>query len=321
MDAVVFGAGQVGAGVVEALRARGHRVRVVRRGNTPVAGAEIVSGDARDPAFAERATRGADVLFHCLNPSAYTGAAWEQEFPVLGEALIRAAVAHDARLVCLDNLYAIGETDGPRSEDAPLRATGRKGRVRVAWDARLRSERGLRWAAGRAADFFGPGTGEQSMFSASGVAGLAQGRSMWLVGDADAVHAFGYVPDVVSGLVALGESGERGAWHLPVTHVAPRELVARLARAHGSQAVAHVMPGWGVRALAPVVPIFRELRETLYQWDRPFLVDDGRFRARFPGLATSLEDAVAATAASAAAKTQVAASSVAGHQRDAMRSV
>lgn len=298
MDAVVFGAGQVGAGVARAMSEAGHRVRVVRRSSAPVDGAEVVSGDARDPAFVLRATEGADVIFHCMNPSAYTGAAWEEEFPQLGEALIGAARAHGAKLVCLDNLYAYGEAER-RSEDSPLLATGRKGRVRIDWDLRLRSEPGLRWAAGRAGDFFGPGTADQSLFSAAAVAGLGEGRSMWLVGDADAVHAFGYVPDVVRGLVALATSDAEGVWLLPATHVTPRELVSRLAAELGSKAGARTLPPWAVRALAPVVPIFRELKETLYQWDRPFLVDDGPFRARFPGLATSLEDAVRQTASEA----------------------
>ena len=48
------------------------------------------------------------------------------------------------------------------------------------------------------------------------------------------------------------------------------------------------------------VPLFRELDETMYQWDRPFRVDDARFRARFPGLATPLDAAVAATIAAVA---------------------
>ena len=41
------------------------------------------------------------------------------------------------------------------------------------------------------------------------------------------------------------------------------------------------------------VPILRSLRDTLYQWDRPFLVDDSAFRARFPGVGVTTERAVA----------------------------
>ena len=48
--------------------------------------------------------------------------------------------------------------------------------------------------------------------------------------------------------------------------------------------------------LSPFVPLFGSLLETLYQWERPFSVDDGAFRARFPGVGTSLPAAVRATA-------------------------
>lgn len=294
---VVFGAGQVGSGLVRALVAQGHTVRVVRRSATPVPGAEGVAGDARDPAFAIEATRGAAVIYHCMNPSAYTGAAWEEEFPRQGEALIAAALAADAKLVCLDNLYGYGITDGRRTEATPMAATGRKGRVRVAWNEKLHGTPGLRFAVGRAGDFFGPGVGDHSLMSPRSLAGLRTGSAPWLVGDTSAPHAFSFVPDVVAGLAALGTSDATGVWHLPVIEVAPAELVARIADALGSSTRARSLPGWAVSTLGHVVPLFGELRETLYQWDRPFLVDDSRFRARFPGLARSLEEAVSLTAA------------------------
>jgi hypothetical protein len=42
----------------------------------------------------------------------------------------------------------------------------------------------------------------------------------------------------------------------------------------------------------------REMKEMLYQWDRPFRVDSSKFAARFWSDATSFEDGVAATAPS-----------------------
>ncbi len=303
---VVFGAGQVGALLARTLQARGHAVRVVRRSPAAVGpGIETVAGDARDPAFAARAAAGAAVVYHCMNPSAYTAAAWEAELPRQGDALIGAALAAGARLVVLDCLYAYGVVDGRRTEETPLGATGPKGRVRIAWDARLRAaarEQGLRFTVGRAGDFFGPGTADHSLFSRAAAAGIAAGKAPWLVGDVDVPHAFGFVPDVVAGLVALGEAApdvEGQVFHLPTLEVTPRALVAALAAAAGTDVRPHAVPAWVVGALAPVVPLLRELRETLYQWDRPFLVDDRRFRARFPGLARSLEEAAAMTIADA----------------------
>lgn len=300
MRVVVLGAGQVGKGLVAELAARGHEVLVARRSPDPVPGARVFAGDARDPAFLARVAEGAGLLFHCANPSAYTSETWEREFPVMGEAAIRAAKAAGAKLVCLDNLYSYGEAE-LRTEETPRAATGRKGLVRVRWEQRLREEPGLRWVDARAGDFFGPGTDAQSLFSAATVAGIAAGTAPWLVGDPSATHAFGYVPDVVRGLLALGDSEAEGVWHLPVTQLPPGELVARLGAAAGRTVRPRTLPGWAFRAAAWVVPLFRELSETMYQWDRPFRVDDAKFRARFPELATPVDDAIRATLASARA--------------------
>lgn len=302
---VVFGAGQIGASLAHRLASQGQQVRVARRSARPIAGPgiEVVSGDATDSAFTLRASQGASVIYHCMNPSAYTGAAWKKEFPAQGEALIAAAIATGARLVCLDNLYAYGVVDGARTETTPLGATGPKGRVRVAWDVRLRAARsdGLRYVVGRAGDFFGPGTADNSLISPSAVAGLAVGRAPWLIGDTAAPHAFSYVPDVVAGLAALGgapdDAVDGAIFHLPVVTVPPGELITRIATALGSSTRARSLPAWVVPLLGTVVPLFRELRETLYQWDRPFLIDDSAFRTRFPGIASSLSQAVMGTAA------------------------
>lgn len=296
---VVFGAGQVGAGLAVALRDRGLRVRVVRRSTAPVGeGIEVVAADATDPGQAFAAAAGASVIYHCMNPSAYTGSAWQAEFPKQGEALIGAAVGHGARLVCLDNLYAYGPVEGARREDTPLRAEGAKGRVRIAWDRALRdaaATRGLRFVVGRAGDFFGPGAGEHSLMSPGQFSGLARGSRFSLIGDTTAPHAFSYVPDVVAGLAALGTAEadvEGQVFHLPVVTVAPAALVAAVAAVLGVPARTMTLPAWAVRGLGPFVSLFGELSETLYQWDRPFLVDDTAFRARFPGLATDLDGAV-----------------------------
>ena len=301
---VVFGAGQVGSQLARRLADNGLQVRVARRSRVEVGdGVEIVAGDAMDPAFATRVTAGAAVVYHCMNPSAYTKEAWTTEFPKFGEALIEAAIANGARLVVLDNLYAYGIADERRTEESPRGATGPKGQVRTAWEERLREAartRGLRFTVGRAGDFFGPGASEQALFSPAMVAGLRKGKSAWLVGASDAPHAFSFVPDVVAGLEALGAAGddvEGQIFHLPIVEVAPAELVERLAKAVGSNARSHALPGWALTALAPIVPLFKNLQETLYQWDRPFLASDAKFRARFPEIGSTLDEAVGEMAA------------------------
>ncbi len=306
---VVFGAGQIGAPLAALLQARGLRVRVVRKSAKPVPGvADVVVGDARDPAFAADAVRGAAVVHHCLNASAYTAASWEQEFLPMGTAILAAATQAGARLVVLDNLYGYGVVDGPRTEATPMAAperAGGKARVRIAWDAVLRTAiaQGARVVVGRAGDFFGPGT-EQAVLPDAAVRGLVAGQRPWLLGDPSAVHAFSYAPDVVHALCALGTADddvEGRVFHLPVLPVAPAALLSALADALGTTTKHRRASRTFVTLMGPFVPMLRALRETMYQWDRPFLVDDAAFRSRFPGSGTTLDEAVRATAAHARA--------------------
>jgi nucleoside-diphosphate-sugar epimerase len=50
-----------------------------------------------------------------------------------------------------------------------------------------------------------------------------------------------------------------------------------------------------LNTLALFVPVLRELKEMMYQWDRPFEVDHSRFAARFWDDPTPLEQGLAET--------------------------
>lgn len=303
---VVFGAGQIGAGLARRLHSRGLRVRVVRRGDRPVGdGIEVLAGDARDPEFAARACDGAQVVYHCTNPSRYTARVWARELPALGEAVLAAARLAGARLVVLDNLYAYGPHDEPLAEDTPMTPAGKKGEIRRRWHERLRRaihDDSARVVIGRAGDFFGPGA-EGALVSEASVRGLVEGKRPLVLGDPESPHGFSFIPDVIAALAALGtaDDGVEGRiFHLPVIEIAPAELYEKLGRALGVTVKPRRMTRMAFRLLAPIAPIAREMLETLYQWDRPFRVDDRRFRRRFPQVGSSLDAAIAATAAIAA---------------------
>ncbi|GIF22539.1 hypothetical protein BJ973_002863 [Actinoplanes tereljensis] len=130
MSHVIFGTGAVGLATMEALRRRGEQVTMVNRsGAAPVpAGVKIVGGNAADQAFTARVARGAAVVHQTLNPP-YDR--WVQEFPALQAGVLAAAVANDARLVSMENVYMYGRANGlPLTEDRAYDAHTRKGRLR-----------------------------------------------------------------------------------------------------------------------------------------------------------------------------------------------
>ena len=101
----------------------------------------------------------------------------------------------------LENLYGYGPAGSPMTEDHPLAATTRKGRTRAAMTGELlaAAKAGrIRFAIGRASDFFGAGVTEGS------VLGERVFGNAWLAGRADFIgnpglpHTYSYVPDIAT---------------------------------------------------------------------------------------------------------------------------
>lgn len=300
----VFGAGQIGPLLAERLVGAGKQVRVIRKsaGAVPVQGAEVVRGDAMDPAFCAEAVRGAEVVYHCMN-TAYSAKVWGETLPRLQANLVAAAGRAGARLVVLDNVYALGRTGGrPMNEDTPPNPCSRKGAIRAELHEALQGavRRGdVRAAVGRASDFYGPNAGN-SMMGERLLRQLVAGKPAQLLFDPDLPHTYHFSRDVAAGLATLGlDASAGGLWMLPCEPASPtRALVQLLGAALGRSEVKIArMPPLLFRSAALVVPLLREVQELMYQFEEPFLVDDARFRARFGAAATPLAAGAAETAA------------------------
>ena len=115
----------------------------------------------------------------------------------------------------------------------------------------------------------------------------------------DPVHTYHYIPDVAAGLAAIGCADVNAygkPWMLPCAPAGSlRELIVRLATAHGRELPIGQLPRWLIKTLGVFTPLMRELDEMLYQWDEPFVVDDRRFRARFQLLPANVDQATRET--------------------------
>ncbi|WP_030056894.1 NAD-dependent epimerase/dehydratase family protein [Streptomyces novaecaesareae] len=305
---LVVGHGPAGAATARLLAQQGHQVRVVTRSGRPaqqsVAGVEHLALDASDPAALAGAARGAVAIHGCAAPPLPQ---WAAHWPALAASLCAAAEESGAVLVMLGNLYGYGplaDPGRPMTEDLPLAATGPKGRVRAAaWEqARALHEAGrIRAVEVRASDFFGPGVTDGGHLAARVVPNVFKGRPVATLGDPDAPHSWTYLPDVARALVEVaGEERAWGrAWHVPTAPAAStRAMVALLAAEAGTGPVAvRRLPAVLLGAAGLFSPLLRELRETRYQFDRPFVVDCSAYEVAFAVRATPLEEQVAATVA------------------------
>jgi nucleoside-diphosphate-sugar epimerase len=298
---VVLGAGGgIGGAVVRELAGRGHRVRAVNRsGHLRVPpGVEVLGGDVTTAAGAKEACAGAAVVYHCAQPG-YDR--WPQEFPPMTRAILEGAAAADAKLVLADNLYMYGPVDRPMTEDLPYAATNPKGRVRAEMaELVLAAHQAgrLRTTIGRASDYFGPG-GVMTVNGPAIFANALRGRTARWIGPLDVPHTVSYLPDIAVGLAVLGKHPEADgqAWHLPAADpVTGRQFLELVFAVLDRPARIAGVGRLTQRVLGLVNPALRELGETWYQRDRPFVLDAGRFQRTFgPRLATPLPEAVAET--------------------------
>ncbi|MCU0311772.1 MAG: NAD-dependent epimerase/dehydratase family protein [Acidimicrobiales bacterium] len=300
---VVIGAGPTGRGTAVRLAESGHEVRLVTRRGTTVAhdGIDAVAADASHAERMVEVTIGADAVYNCVNPPY---AAWATTWPPIAAALLAAAEANDAVLVTMSNLYAYGPGSAqPMTEELPLAAIGTKGRVRARmWqDALAAHEAGrVRVTEARASDFIGPGVVDAAMGERV-VPMVLAGKRVRTIGDPDAAHSWTSTDDVARTLAVLG-TDERALgrpWHVPTAPACSvRELVGVLADAAGVPAppVSGVPRGVLV-ALGWFSPLMKELRETAYQFEHPFVIDASDAEAVFGLRATPLAETAATTVA------------------------
>lgn len=201
--------------------------------------------------------------------------------------MVEGAAAAGAKLVAMENLYRYGPTGGrPLTEDLPAAATGRKGvtRARMGDDLLAAHRAGrVRVAIGRASDFFGPGVLVSAMGERIVYPALA-GRRVQVLGNPDLPHTYSYVPDIGRALALLGEREEAlgQAWHLPSPPtVTTRQFVEMVAAEAGQAARVQPVPMPLFRALSLVNRDLRELRELLYEFVEPFVVDHSKFARAF----------------------------------------
>jgi nucleoside-diphosphate-sugar epimerase len=264
-------------------------------------GVELRSGDASDPAFATEAAAGADVIYNALNPPYHK---WVTLFPPLQASLITAAEAHAAKLVVMDNLYMYGDTDGhPLHEGLPMTATTKKGALRaeMARDLMAAHEAGrVQAVVGRASDFFGPRVYNSVLGGGFVIERALEGKAAQLVGDVDMPHSYTYMPDIGRALVELAHTPDAygRAWHLPTPQaVTTRRMLALIYAEAGHPVKISTPPNWLLRVMGLFNPSMGEMVEMLYEFEKPFLIDDSAFRERFGWGATPLEVAIPQTVA------------------------
>jgi nucleoside-diphosphate-sugar epimerase len=302
---VVLGYGAVGRPTAEILLARGDAVRVAQRSRPAdfPAGAEFAACDALDAALVRAAVGGAAQVVMALG-FPYDARVWRTAWPKAMTNVVEACAETGARIVFLDNLYQLGPQSEPRREDMALTTVGKKpvilAEVTRVWRRAADAGR-IRLAALRCPDFYGPGVGV-SHIGANAFGPIAQGKAAMLIAPPDTPHDFAYVPDIARAVVALLDAPDDAfnqVWNMPCAPTrTPRDILRLGADAVGTKLKVTAIPLWLLPVLGLFQTFMREVADVGFTWDRPYLVDGGKFTRRFGFTVTPFEVGAAATARS-----------------------
>jgi nucleoside-diphosphate-sugar epimerase len=279
---VIIGAGPVGRATATALQERGAEVvlasRSGRDGTTAV--------DATDAEALTRLADGAVALYNCVNPPDYTK--WEQTWPPVAAGLLAAAERTGAVLVTTGNLYPYGPVPGGiMREGMPDAAPTKKAQIRAKMtrDAFALHEAGrIRAVEVRGSDYLGAPMGNNGHVPRV-IPRALQGKSVTVIGSAHQPHTFTDVRDMgrALALVATEESSWGRIWHAPSN--APRtqaQAVNDVLASVGKKPVkVRAIPARMLGVIAPFVPVMGELRETVYQFTAPYVLESSAITAAY----------------------------------------
>jgi len=283
----------------------GRRIRQVARHPVAVqAGAELKPADLLDARATAEAVAGSEVVY-LVAGLPYSTAAWQAQWPRVMQNTIDACRRHGARLVFFDNVYAYGRVEGAMTEDTLFNPCSRKGEVRAAIASTLLGamRRGdLKALIARSADFYGPGA-RLSLLEAVFFARLRVGKAPQWVGNPDLAHTFTFTPDAGRSLALLGQSPEAfgQTWHLPTAQmlddapVTGRALARAVCRLADQPERLQVAPRWLLHAMGWFVPVLRENREMMYQYEHHYRFDSGKIEQAFGWQSTPYREGLAQT--------------------------
>lgn len=298
---VVFGTGPLGLAVMRELRRRGKLVRMINRSSRvrfeKDPQTEIGGIDAADSERTREVCEGAEVVYHCIG---LPYPRWT-EFQAIAAGVLEGAASAGAKLVYADNLYGYGAVDKPMTEDLPLSAMTKKGRLRAGIAQSLLSAHNsgkVRVAIGRGSDFFGPFATDAAMMGSRVFGRALAGKSAQAVGDPDRPHTYTFIDDFGKALVTLGRRDEAlgKAWHVPsAAAITTRSFVEKVYGELGQRARLSTVPRFAIALLGRFDENIGELREMLYQFERDFVMDSSRFESTFGAQPTPPDESIRQT--------------------------
>ncbi|GGF20389.1 NAD-dependent epimerase/dehydratase family protein [Echinicola rosea] len=260
---------------------------------------DIFTADLTNAEQVNQAVAGSHIVYLTVGLK-YKAHIWESAWPKIMSNVLNACSRHRCKLVFFDNVYMYDPNYiGKMTEETPIRPVSKKGTVRAKIADMLleKIQKGeVDAIIARSADFYGPHIKLKSILTELAFKPLAKsGTAKWL-SNAHQPHAFTFTPDAGKALALLGntEDAYNQVWHLPTASNPPtgKEWIHLIAKELGKTPKHQVLPPWFFTTSGLFVPFMRELKEMLYQYDRPYIFDSTKFQENFFFKPTNYKDGI-----------------------------
>lgn len=296
MHTILGATGPVGTALAHALRSYTTNIRLVSRNPKKLAETDqLFAADLTNKDAVAKAVAGSETVYLVAGLE-YKTSVWQQQWPIIMRHVIDACKQHGAKLVFFDNVYMYDPAYLHHlTEATPVRPVSKKGAVRAQIAQMILDEiaaGNLQAMIVRAADFI---SAKNSVLVEMVANNLAKGKKAMWMGNADKLHAFTYVPDAANAMALLAQTPDawNGVWHLPTAApLTGRQWVELIANVQHKQPRISVLPKWAMGWLGIFVPVLKEFKEMVYQFEQDYVFDSSKFTQRFGITATPPEQAV-----------------------------
>lgn len=300
MQTILGSGGAIGVELAKALKLYTDDIRLVSRNPVKVNTTDtLLSANLLNPKDVNRAVEGSSVVYVTIGFE-YNTKVWKQYWPPFIKSVMDACIMHKSKLVFFDNIYMYDKNYlNGMDEKTPINPSSEKGKVRaeIAKVIMDKVEEGVLSALiARSADFYGPNIQNTSMLNETVFKPFHKGKKANWMSAVNYKHSFTYTPDAGKATALLGNTTEayNQVWHLPTASnpFTGKEFIEIIAKEMGVKPKYQVVSKFLLSIIGLFVPIMREMKEMMYQYDRDYVFNSDKFNESFDFTPTAYIDGI-----------------------------
>lgn len=300
MQTIIGSGGAIGIELAKALSEYTTNIRLVSRHPKKVNVTDkLFPADVTNYNELEKAVQGSEIVYVTVG-FPYNHKEWEEKWPKFIRDLISVCKNEKCKLVFFDNIYMYDKDHlNGMKEDTLINPPSEKGKTRAKIAQMIIDEinaGNLKALIARSADFYGPSIDTASVLIETVFKPLSKGKKANWLGSDKYKHSFTFTVDAGRATALLGntDSAYGQVWHLPTAPnpLTGKQWIEKVAKKLNVNPKYQVAPKFIVRIMGLFMPIMRESVEMLYQYDRDYIFDSGKFEKEFNFKPTSYDKGI-----------------------------